>query len=309
MARHLIAVKVRIVTRADKGMQFDCPAFPQNRFKRLDAEAVECRSAVKKYGMFFNNIAKDVPDFRGQLVHFFPCRFQIARQTAGDQFMHDERFEKFDRHFFRQAALVHFQFRTDYDNRTARIVDTFPQKVLAETALLAFQHIGKGFQGTVSRAADRSAAAAVIYEGIDSFLQHTFFISDDDFRRAHVHQSFQTVISVDDTAVKVVQVARSKTPAVKLHHRAEVRRYNGQHGEDHPFRLIARFTESFHFFQPADAADFALVAAAVHIFAKLFFQGFQIQLAEKLLNSFRPHLRLKRTGAVFLDGLLVFLFI
>ena len=78
---------------------------------------------------------------------------------------------------------------------------------------------------------------------------------------------------------------------------------------DHPFRLIARFAESFHFFQPADAADFALVAAAVHIFAELFFQGFQIQLAEKLLNSFRPHLRLKRTGAVFLDGLLVFLFI
>ena len=40
---------------------------------------------------------------------------------------------------------MEFQFRAYDDNGTAGVVNTLTQEVLTETALLTFQHIGKGF--------------------------------------------------------------------------------------------------------------------------------------------------------------------
>ena len=85
---------------------------------------------------------------------------------------------------FGQAALVHLQLRADDDNRTAGIVDTLTQKVLAETALFTLEHIGKRFQRAVVRAGDRTAAAAVVDQGVDCLLQHPLFVADDDVRGA-----------------------------------------------------------------------------------------------------------------------------
>ena len=57
--------------------------------------------------------------------------------------MHDKRLEQFDSHFFRQSALVHFQFRTYYDNGAARIVYTFSVEAQAEarTLMLSINNI------------------------------------------------------------------------------------------------------------------------------------------------------------------------
>ena len=75
---------------------------------------------------------------------------------------------------------------------------------MAETSLFPFEHIGKRFERSVSRSAYGSAAAAVIDKGIDSFLEHTFFIADNDFRCTHTHQTFQPVISVNDTTIQII---------------------------------------------------------------------------------------------------------
>ena len=64
VARHLVTVKVRIVAGAHERMQFNRSAFPENRFKGLNAQTVKRRCTVKKYGMFFDNIAQYVPHFR-----------------------------------------------------------------------------------------------------------------------------------------------------------------------------------------------------------------------------------------------------
>ena len=70
-----------------------------------------------------------------------------------------------------------------------------------ETSGFTFQHIRKGFQCTVSRTGDRSAAASVVDEGIDCLLQHTLLVTDNDIRSAKLKQAGKTVVTVDDSSV------------------------------------------------------------------------------------------------------------
>ena len=59
--------------------------------------------------------------------------------------------------------------------------------------------------------------AAVVKEGIDSFLQHPLFVADDHIRRFQLQNRFQTVITVDDAAIKIVQIRSGKASAIKRH--------------------------------------------------------------------------------------------
>ena len=260
MAGHLVPIEVGVVARTYERMQLDSPAFPEDRFEGLDTEAVQRRRTVQEYRMFFDHVSQYIPHFRSQLVHFLAGCFQVAGYASLDQFMHNERLEEFDSHFLRQTALVHFQFRTDYNYGTAGVVDTFTEKVLAETTLLAFQHVRQGLQGPVAGAGNSPAAAAIIDERIHRFLEHTFFVPDDDFRSSQFHQSLQTVISVDDSSVQVVQVGGGETAAVQLDHWTKVRRNDRKNSKNHPFRLVSGMKECFHLFQTADAFNLTLTA-------------------------------------------------
>lgn len=236
--------------------------------------------------MFFDHIAQYIPDFGSQFIYFLTGSFQVVGYASLDELMHNEGLEEFDGHFLRQAALVHFQFRTHNDYGTAGVVYTFTEEVLTETALLAFQHVGQGLQGTVAGARYGSAAAAVIDEGIHCFLEHTFFIADDDFRSAQFHKPFQTVVSVDDAAVQVIQVGGGKTAAVELDHRTKIRRNDRKDGENHPFRFVAGVKEGFYFFQTADASHFALAAAFFDFLLEGCFQFRQVQFLQQFLDGF-----------------------
>ena len=309
MAGHLVTVEVSVVAWAYERMQLDRAAFPEDRFKSLDTESVQRRCAVQEDRVFFDDIAKDFPDFRGELVDLLACCLEVACDASLDEFMHDERFEEFDRHFLRQAALVHFEFRADDDNGTAGVVDTFAEKVLTETALLALQHVGEGFQRAVARAGNGASATAVIDQGIDSFLQHTFFVSDDDFRSTEFQKSLQTVVSIDDAAIKVIQVGGGETAAIELDHRAQIRRDDRQDREDHPFRLVAGVQEGFDFFETTDASDLALAASFFDFFLQCFFQLWQIELFQQVLDGFCAHLGFECFLAISSYGILIFLFI
>src|SRR3546814_12493061 len=83
------------------------------------------------------------------------------------------------------TALVQLQRRTDHDDRTARVVDALAEQVLAETTLLALDHVGKRFQRALVGASDRTAATAVVDQRVDRILQHAPFIAHDDVRRRH----------------------------------------------------------------------------------------------------------------------------
>ena len=77
-----------------------------------------------------------------------------------------------------------FQFRADNNDRTSGIVDTFAKQILTEAALFAFQHVGKRFERTLVSPRDNAAATAIIKECVNGFLQHSFFVADDNIWRA-----------------------------------------------------------------------------------------------------------------------------
>ena len=53
----------------------------------------------------------------------------------------DKGLKQDERHFLGNPALMQLQLGTNYDNGSARVIDAFPQKVLAKTALLALEHV------------------------------------------------------------------------------------------------------------------------------------------------------------------------
>src|SRR5690606_14063515 len=108
----------------------------------------------------------------------------------------DERLEEFQRHLLGKAALVQLEVRTHGDHRTARIVHALAEQVLAEATLLALEHVGERLQRTLVGTGDGAATPAVVEQRINSFLQHTLFIADDDVRRTQLNEALQAVVAV-----------------------------------------------------------------------------------------------------------------
>jgi len=90
MNRHLVAVKVRVKSVADKRVQFDCLAFYQHRLKRLDTKPVQSRGAVEKNRVFFYNLVKDREHFRRFLLDKHLGFFNIKNNILIDKFFHYE---------------------------------------------------------------------------------------------------------------------------------------------------------------------------------------------------------------------------
>ena len=111
--------------------------------------------------------------------------------------------------------------RTGHDHRTARIVDALAEQVLAEAALLALEHVGQRLQRTLVGTGDHAAAAAVVEQRINGFLQHALFVADDDVRRAQFDQALQAVVAVDHAAIEIVEIRGRKAATVERHQRAQ----------------------------------------------------------------------------------------
>ncbi len=201
-------------------MQLDGAALDQGRFEGLDAEPVQGRRAVKHDRPFLDYLGQNIPDFRPGTLNLAAGALNIMRITLFDEPSHHKGFKKLQRHMLGQAALVQLELRTDHDHRTAAVVNAFAQQVLAEAALLTAQHVGKGLELVRAGGAGQPAPPAVIDESINSFLQHPFFIADDDLGGSQLHELFQTIITIDHPAVEVIQIAGGETSAVQLDNRS-----------------------------------------------------------------------------------------
>ena len=303
---HLVAVEVGVVRRADQRVQMDGFAFHQHGLERLDAETVQRRCAVEQHGVLANHFVENVPHFRTHAFHHALRALDVVRLTAVDELLHHERLEELERHFLRQAALVQLEVRADDDDRTARVVDALAEQVLAEASLLAFENVGQRFQRAVVGPGDRTAAAAVVDQRVDCFLQHALFVLDDDLGRAQFQQPLEAVVAVDDAAVEIVQIRRRETAAVELHHRAQFGRDHGDGGQDHPLRLVAGREERFDHFEALDRFDALLARRLFELAAQIFLELAQVQIAQQLADRFRAHARLE-ARAVLLAALAVLL--
>ena len=152
------------------------------RLERLDAETVQRRRAVQQNRVLADDLVEDIPDFRLFLLDQLLGLLDGRGEALGLEARVDERLEQLERHLLGQAALVQLQLRTDGDDRTAGIVDALAEQVLAEPALLALEHVGERLQRTLVGAGDGAAAAAVVEQRVDGFLQHALFVADDDVR-------------------------------------------------------------------------------------------------------------------------------
>ena len=305
---HLVAVKVRVERGADERVDANGLAFDEHRFKGLNAEAVQRRSAVQKHRMLANHFFENVPNHGLLLLDHFLGLLDGGAVALRFEAMIDERLEQLERHFLGQAALVQLQFRADDDDGASRIIDALAEQVLAEAALLALERVGKRFERAVVGAAQNAAAASVIEQRVHGFLQHALFVADDDVRRVQLHQLFQAVVAVDDAAIEIVQIGRGEAAAVQRHERAQLRRKNRQHVENHPFGTVAALAERFDHLQALGVLD-ALLQAGVdlHLFAQFLGKLFDVHALQKFLDGFRAHLRAELPRKFFLQLAVFFL--
>ena len=130
----------------------------------------------------------------------------VLRVVEVHKTLDDERLEQLKRHRLRQTALVHAQARADDDHGTARIIHALTEQVLTEAALLALEHVSQGLERAVRSAGDRTAATAVVEQGVDGFLKHALLVVEHDFRGAELDKALEAVVTVDHTTVQVVEV-------------------------------------------------------------------------------------------------------
>ncbi len=102
----------------------------------------------------------------------------------------------------------------NHDNGTARVINTLAQQVLAETSLLTFDHVGQRFQRTLVASRNRTTTTAVVEQRINRFLQHALFVAYNNIWRIKIQQSLQTIVTVNNTAIQIVEIGRCKTTAI-----------------------------------------------------------------------------------------------
>src|SRR5206468_2574856 len=141
-----------------------------------------------------------------------------------------------------------------------------------------------------------AAPAAIVYQGVNRFLEHALLVADDDLRRAKLQQPLEAVVAVDDPAVQVVQVGGSEAPAVELHHWAQVGRYHGQRSEHHPRGLVARLAEGLNYAQPLGGLLALLAGRALDFGAELAGQLVQVESTDDREDGLSPHARFEDTA-------------
>ncbi len=132
---------------------------------------------------------------------------------------------------------------TDNNNRPARIVNTLAKQILPETPLLAFEHIRQGLERPLVSSGNNPAAPAIVEQDINSLLQHPLLITNNNIGCVKFQQTFESVITINNPSVEVIQIGGGKTAAFKWNKRAKIRGKNRYNLKDHPFRLIARVPE------------------------------------------------------------------
>src|SRR5437867_4972568 len=108
---------------------------------------------------------------------------------------------------------MQLELRADDNYGATRVIDAFTEQILAETAALALEHIAQRFQGSISSASHGATVPAVVEQSVHGLLKHSLFIANDHVRCFEQEEVLEPVITINNTAIKVVQVGGRKTPA------------------------------------------------------------------------------------------------
>ena len=112
--------------------------------------------------MTLHHIFKDIPYHRFLAVDNLLGTLDSLHNATLDELADHKRLVKLGRHVFGYTALVHLELGTNDDYRTSGIVDTLTEKILAETALLAFERVGERLERTVCLGLDSRRLSRVV---------------------------------------------------------------------------------------------------------------------------------------------------
>ncbi len=291
---HLVAVEIGVERGADQRMQLNSLALDQHRLERLNAKTMQGRRAVQHHRVLADDLLEDVPDLRRTALDHLLRGLDGRGQTAALQLAEDERLEQLQRHALGQATLVQHQRRPDHDDRAARVVDTLAEQVLAEAALLALDHVGQRLQRALVGAGDGATTATVVEQRVHRLLQHALLVAHDDVRRDEVEQPLQAVVSVDDAPIQIVEVRGREAATVQRHQRAQFRRQHRQHGQDHPFRTVARCLQRLDQLEPlGQLLDLGLGVGGLDVLAHLTDLGVEVDGAQQFEHRLGAHARIE----------------
>src|SRR5690606_33089907 len=103
---------------------------------------------------------KDIPHFWTLFLDHLLGRLDRRDIATLFKFVVDEGLVQLECHLLGKAALMQFQLRPSNDHGTARVIDALSEKVLAETPLLALDHVRERLQWTAIGTLNRLAATA-----------------------------------------------------------------------------------------------------------------------------------------------------
>src|SRR5579862_175783 len=161
-------------------MQLNRFAFDQHRLERLDTESMQGGRAIEQDRMLADDVVENIPDILALFLDHLLGALDGRHVALLFELVVDERLEQLERHFFRKAALMQPKLGADYDDRAARVVDALAEQVLPEASRLALEHVGQRLERTLAGPGNRAAAAAVVEQRIDGFLEHPLFVANDD---------------------------------------------------------------------------------------------------------------------------------
>ena len=135
--RHLVTVKVGVVGNTYQGMEPDCLSFHQHRLKCLDSKPVEGGGTVEQNTVLLDHLVKGIPHLGKLLFNHLLGALDGGSKFLLFKFVVNKGLEQLQGHLLWKPALLEFQVRTNYDNRTAGVIHTLSKEILTESALLS----------------------------------------------------------------------------------------------------------------------------------------------------------------------------
>ena len=289
---HLVAVEVGVVAGADERMDLDGVAFNEYWLESLDTHSVQRWSAVQEDRVILDHRLQDVPHFSIATLKHALGALDGVSEALLLELANDERLIQLKRDLLRQTALPELELWTNDDDRTGRVVNALAEQILAESTLLALDHVGDRLERAVGGAEHRATAAAVVEQRIDSLLKHALLVADDHLGGVQIHQLLETVVAVDDAAIEIVEIAGGKVAALQHDQRTQVRRDHWNHIEHHPRWIVGALADRFHDLQALGEILLLLLALRVEeVIAELDCLVIEVELhrREEFAHCFCAH--------------------
>ena len=115
--------------------------------------------------------------------------------------MKNEGFEQLESHLLRKTALSELKLRIHHDHGSSRIINSPPKQVAPQSAMLTMKSFRKRLQRPVITPTNWRFLLLIMDQGINSLLEHSSLITQDDFRGTHINQLLKAVVSINDPTI------------------------------------------------------------------------------------------------------------